>query len=546
GTYNVTLTITNESSCSPVTFTQSIKVLKRPVANFLQQTITCAPPVVQFTSTSIANDGTIVKWIWDFGDGKTEERTSEAAFDHPYVTSGTYSVKLRVITDKTCESDVFTKSIIVNPSPLVDFLLPEVCLQDAFAQFTDKSSISDGSEAQFTYLWDFGDQTTSTLQNPKHKYNLAAIYHVTLTVKSNSGCTTTSVKDVTVNGSTPKADFVVENINSLCSNKDVIFTNKSTVDFGSVTKLVWYFDLNNTPAVAVTDEDPVPDKTYNHLYPLSVTNKSYSIMLQAYSGGICVDEKTTTITVQAVPQVQFTALSPVCEGITPFQIRQASEIHGFPGTGVFSGLGISSSGIFNPAIAGPGVHTLKYTFTAQNGCDDSATSQITVLPAPIVNAGRDTVILEGGRSKLNPVVSGTNLTYKWSPATGLDRDDIPNPVATPTEDITYILTVTSDQGCSALDEVFVKVLKSPEIPNTFTPNNDGINDTWTIKYLNSYPGCSVTIFTRWGVKVYRSIGYAQAWDGKMNGNDLPVGTYYYIVDPKNGRKMYSGSVSIIK
>lgn len=546
GTYSVILTITNESSCSPVSFTQTVKILKRPVANFSQQTVSCAPPVVQFTSNSVANDGTIVKLVWDFGDGKTEERTGAAPFNYTYARSGTYSVKLKVITDKGCESDLFVKSIIVSPSPVVDFLLPEVCLQDAFAQFTDKSSISDGSESQFTYLWDFGDQTTSTVQNPQHRYNLAAIYHVTLTVKSNGGCTTTLVKDVTVNGSTPKADFVVQNPANLCSNKDVIFTNKSTVDFGSITKLIWYFDLNNAPTVSVTDEDPLPDKSYNHLYPVSFTNKNYSVRLDAYSGGICVDTKITTITVQAVPQAQFSPVSPVCQSVTPFQLTQGSETHGFAGTGVYSGPGVSSSGVFNPALAGPGVHSLKYTFTSTNGCDDSATSQIIVLPVPTVNAGKDTVILEGGQVKLKPVGSGTNLTYKWSPSTGLDHDDIENPIATPSTDITYILTVTSDQGCSVSDAIFVKVLQTPEIPNVFTPNNDGINDTWTIKYLNSYPGCIVSIYTRYGVKVYSSVGYPEAWDGKVNGNDLPVGTYYYIVDPKNGRKMFSGSVSIIK
>jgi gliding motility-associated-like protein len=546
GTFIVTLTITNESSCSPVTYTQNVKVLKRPVAGFTQQTITCAPPVLRFTNNSVANDGTITKWVWDFGDGQKDERSVATAFDHTYQTNGTYTVTLKVITDKGCESDLFTKSIVVNPSPVVDFSLPEVCLQDAFAQFTDKSSISDGSGAQLTYLWDFGDQATSTAQNPRHKYNLAATYHVTLIVKSNVGCTTTFSRDLTVNGSTPKADFVVENVSSLCSNKEVIFTNKSSVDFGSVTKLVWYFDLNNAPTVSTTDEDPVLNKTYNHLYPLSNTNKSYSIMLQAFSGGVCVDQKITTITVQAVPEAQFTALSTVCAGIAPFQITQGSEIHGFQGIGVYSGAGISASGVFNPTLAGQGTHTLTYTFTAQNGCESSATSQITVAAAPVVNAGRDTVILGGGQSKLNPIVSGTNLTYKWTPSIGLDHDDIANPIATPSSDITYILTVTSDKGCSASDAVFVKVLQAPEIPNTFTPNNDGINDTWTIKYLNSYPGCTVFIYNRYGVKVYSSVGYPEAWDGKMNGNDLPVGTYYYIVDPKNGRKMFSGSVSIIK
>ncbi len=548
GTYTVVLTITNESSCSPVTTTQIIKVLKRPVANFMQQTVSCAPPVVQFTNTSIANDGSIVKWIWDFGDGKTEERTSGAAFEHTFVASGSYSIKLKVVTDKGCESDLLTRVIIVSPSPVAAFTLPEVCLQDAFAQFTSQSTISDGTEAQFSYLWNFGDRVTSTDKDPKHKYTTAGNFTVSLTVTSNSGCSTVLSSLFTVNGDTPKADFEVQNSNSLCSNKEVVFKNISSVGIGVITKLEWFYDYVNAPAVKFTDENPVTDKLYRHLYPVFnfPASKSFTVRVLAYSGGVCVDEQLRTITVQAVPQVRFDTMSPVCEEASAFQITQASEIHGFNGSSRYSGVGISSSGMFNPAVAGAGTHSIKYIFTAQNGCADSVIRNITVYPTPTLSAGRDTVILEGGVVQLNAKARGNNLTYKWSPSTGLSRDDIADPIASPTDEITYTLTVTSDQGCSTSDDVFLKVLKSPEIPNTFTPNNDGINDTWTIKYLNSYPGCTVSIFNRLGVRVYSSIGYPEAWDGKVNGNDLPVGTYYYLVDPKNNRKMFSGSVSIIR
>ncbi len=84
------------------------------------------------------------------------------------------------------------------------------------------------------------------------------------------------------------------------------------------------------------------------------------------------------------------------------------------------------------------------------------------------------------------------------------------------------------------------------IPNAFTPNGDGINDTWNIKNLDTYANCTVNIFTRYGQKVYSSIGYGVSWDGKYNGADLPVSTYYYIIDLKNGLKVISGSVTIIR
>lgn len=84
------------------------------------------------------------------------------------------------------------------------------------------------------------------------------------------------------------------------------------------------------------------------------------------------------------------------------------------------------------------------------------------------------------------------------------------------------------------------------IPNTFTPNGDGVNDTWDIKYLNSYPLCTVQIFTRWGQSVYSSIGYGAPWDGTYRGAALPSGTYYYVINLKNNTQLLSGFVAIIR
>lgn len=84
------------------------------------------------------------------------------------------------------------------------------------------------------------------------------------------------------------------------------------------------------------------------------------------------------------------------------------------------------------------------------------------------------------------------------------------------------------------------------IPNTFTPNGDGINDLWNITALQGYPGCTVTIFNRYGAVVYSGTGYPKAWDGTYNGNRLPNGTYYYIIDLKNGKKRLAGPVTILR
>jgi gliding motility-associated-like protein len=236
----------------------------------------------------------------------------------------------------------------------------------------------------------------------------------------------------------------------------------------------------------------------------------------------------------------------VCQENSPFQLTQATELHGFAGLEEFTGPGVSSSGRFNPSLAGVGTHTITYTFTAANACSSSATSTITVYPTPTVNAGRDTTILAGGAVQLQSRASGTGLTYQWTPITNLSDPTILNPIASPDLDVLYTLTVTSSEGCVAADNIFIRVLQLPEIPNAFTPNADGYNDVWNIRYLNSYTNPTVQIFNRYGQQIYYSVGYANPWDGRFNGEDLPMGTYYYIVNPGNGRKVMAGSVTLIK
>jgi gliding motility-associated-like protein len=94
----------------------------------------------------------------------------------------------------------------------------------------------------------------------------------------------------------------------------------------------------------------------------------------------------------------------------------------------------------------------------------------------------------------------------------------------------------------------VRLLKMPKIPNTFSPNNDGINDHWLISYLDSYPNCHLKVFTKSGQMVYETKGYsdATAWDGNYRGKSLPVDTYYYILEPGSGRQPITGFVTIIK
>ncbi len=561
GDYTIHLTVTDNDGCMDVSPVKSVHITALPVAVFTASTPDCAGQNVTFTNASTATEGTINQWTWDLGDGTISVLTGGQPFTHTYTSPGTYNIKLIVTTDLGCTSDTLTKILTVNPTPVVDFILPDVCLNDSFAQFTDNSTIADNSQASFAYLWDFGDKNataandTSTLKNPRHKYSQEGIYTVTLTVTSQYGCVATKQQQFTVNGAVPKADFIAENA---CSGDDIIFDDLSSVDFGNVTKIVWYFDFNGNPAVCETYTTATmpANKKYHHNYGLFnvPAQKTYNVRIDVYSGGTCINTVYKNVVINANPIINLTlngspVVSPVtlCQADAAIQLVENKGI--YTGNGVFSGTGISSAGLFDPAVSGTGTFTINYLFTASaTGCTYATSFQITVNPTPAVSLPANYTMLEGGQTTLTSTatVSAGTITYKWTPSAGLSQDSIANPVATPTDNTTYTLTVTSDKGCTASAQVFVKVLKAPVVPNTFTPNGDGINDTWDIQYLNSYPNCKVEIINRYGERVYFSNGYPVPWDGRYKGADLPVGTYYYIITPGSGRKAISGYVAIIR
>lgn len=84
------------------------------------------------------------------------------------------------------------------------------------------------------------------------------------------------------------------------------------------------------------------------------------------------------------------------------------------------------------------------------------------------------------------------------------------------------------------------------IPNAFTPNNDGLNDTWKIPALTAQPLAEVKVFNRYGQLVFYNKGYTKQWDGKFNGIMQPIGAYAYTIDTKNGLPLYSGLIMLIR
>lgn len=455
GTYTLQYLYISPAGCRDSS-TSTITVWPSPVAKFGVSAPLCEKNAVTFTDSSAANFSSIKYWDWNFGDGNNITRTAATAFTHTYASANTYTATLKVTTDSGCVSSVTSKSLLLNPLPVVNFGLPSICLPDGKGVFTDSSTIADGTAALFSYLWNFGDPSDanpSTQKDPVHRYSALGPYQVKLRVTSVAGCVDSLTKTLTTVYPQPHANFSI-NPAEVCLGDVFSFTDNSNGNGGAVTQ--WHWDFGDGSAPVTT---PAAVKTYSK-------DSTYKVSLYIYNDKGCIS--------------------------------------------------------------------------------DTMVKNAVVHPYPVVNAGPDVFVLEGGYIILNPTVTGTGLSYKWTPAIYLDNDTLKNPKFTPGNDQVYRLTVTGTGDCVAYDDVFVKVLRAPVIPNAFSPNRDNINDTWNIQYLESYPGCTIEVYDRYGQKVFSSEGYKKPWDGSFKGHELPVGVYYYIINPKNGRQLMSGSVTILR
>jgi gliding motility-associated-like protein len=168
-----------------------------------------------------------------------------------------------------------------------------------------------------------------------------------------------------------------------------------------------------------------------------------------------------------------------------------------------------------------------------DGCTAIDTARVISVAPPSAEAGPDTSIVRGETVMIggSPTTDDEFATVQWTPGGSLDDSSAENPMASPDKTTVFIVEVTNSEGCISTDQMTMTVDTRFEYPDGFSPNGDGTNDTWELDFLANYLDSKVTVFNRWGTIVYESDeGYPEPWDGTMDGEDLPIGTYYYIID----------------
>lgn len=178
------------------------------------------------------------------------------------------------------------------------------------------------------------------------------------------------------------------------------------------------------------------------------------------------------------------------------------------------------------------------------GCMAEDSVQVTSYPTPVIELGNDTILC--GAMSLILDAGNQGSTYLWS--TGETTQEI---TVFASEQFISV-EVTNPAGCSGSGEIHIQPC-SPDaffanIANTITPNNDNVNDTWQIDEAMAYPAMEIEIFDRWGRLIWRSSrGYTENWDGRnMNGKDLPMDSYFWVIDLNDGSDVIHGTVTIIR
>ncbi len=257
----------------------------------------------------------------------------------------------------------------------------------------------------------------------------------------------------------------------------------------------------------------------------------------------CSSTGSTTITVNPAPvaSVTFADTSICSTNSVQLSATGGSSYVWQPGAG------LSTNDIANPVAAPLTGTRYKVVVTDDLGCIDSAFVQVNVSEKAIANAGPDRTIILGGTATLSGRIEGPFDSFTWSPATDLNDPLLLQPTAAPAADAQYILTAVSANDCGiSSDTMLIKLYRGIFIPNAFSPNNDGLNDTWNIPALEAYPGFELLVFNRYGEVVFENRGTIKPWDGRFKSTNLPMGAYVYTIKLDDTIDLLKGTVMIVR
>ncbi len=521
GNYNAQLIAESTFGCAD-TLTQQVVVLEQPIAEFTTQD-ECIHDSLAFTNSAQYASGT-ADYVWDFGDGDTSHAQNPS---HIYAFPGNYTVQLQITGDNG-GTDTYSRSVNVYAKPSVAFTFEEVC-DTIPVKFRNQSTISNGT---MTYEWFYGDGDTSQAVSPQYAYPTSGFFDAKLRAASNFGCRDSATQEVHVL-SRPRSQFTVEDV---CYGDTSKFVDSTTIDNGYLVSYNWTFgDATNSNSI-------IQSPNYLYLNP-----GEYPVTLVTESNDGCRSVHTETAVVHETPVAAF-SYNDVC-----LNEAVAFNNNSFFASGTpfydwqFDDGNMSSSLDPSHTYGDSGLYDVTLTVTSEEQCYDQVTHTVEVFPLPTPQASAEESPVSKGFPTQLAATGG--VSYIWSPTASLNRSGVQSPVAMPLQTTTYSVTVLDSNGCESDTSVTVEVDEDYKViaTNVITPDGNGQNDEWKIRNIHNYSDCSISIYNRWGQKVYSEDGYNNTWGGtNQKGEPLPDGTYYYVIWFEGSDREYKGAVTVLR
>ncbi len=564
-TYFTTLFATTAHGCKD-SLTLAVLVYSLPTPNFISDSV-CFGTATTLNDLSSSNGNPFYSFSWDFNSDNIADLTNNSiSSTHTFTNWGNTSVTYSVYTSPNggllqCPAKI-TKNVWVHPTPASVITYTNRCI-DLQPNVMSGAASTLAVGTLTNYAWDYGNGNTNLL-NPtaptSFSYNLAGNYVVTLTVTSAVGCSHVSTQTVEV-WERPYANF---SYSKVCAGKRTVVKGNQLPNSAQIATYSW--DMNNTLASIETSGAQV-SYTFN-------TGGLQPINLIATSDKGCVNTFPGNIYINYNPKPNFYA--PKRVGCTDLCISILDSTAAITGPAAISSWEWNfGNGLFNTSSQ-PNTqfscftntsniyvkdYNLKLLVRTDSGCVDSISKSKYVRVYPKPHADFEWVGKEG--DLLTPYIQFENTSlgyasYHWYYNDGVNYTDSThlNPTHYYATDIprnfNVFLAVRNQYGCKDTTSKYVEI--GPEytfyIPNTFTPNSDGVNETFTGNGIG-IKAYKMWIYDRWGEKVYYTEDINKGWDasikGKYEKDKMDVYTYRAIVtDLWNKEHLYVGHVTLLK
>ncbi len=529
GLYNISLAVTTPNGCT-AQVNHNLSVYNPPVARFTGTNV-CDGSSAHFMDQSYSQDGSIVGWLWNFGDNGGSVEGNPA---HLYTDPSVYNVTLTVTSVYGC-FDTYNDTVQIYAKPATAINATSAC-QGSAVQFTNMSN----SSGQISYQWDLGNGYSTTDSSFSYTFGTSGFYDVTLVAVDSNNCSTTELARLEIYPN-PTPNFAST---EACLSSSTQFTNQSYINSGStISGYIWNFGDQST------SNQTNPNHTYSQV-------GTYNISLTAVSNYGCQETTNLQARVNPNPIALFASSGSGCGPITS-SFSESSSISEGSITGWlwnFSDGEISTdqhpTHIFNNA----GNYDVNLTVVSDRGCyaTYTASNVIQVYPSPTADFNASTYSTD----IMTPTVSFVNTSinyssYQWVFGDGTTTSTVLNPTHTFSDTGSYsaLLITTNTYGCrdTILKHIEIRPKSTLFIPNCFTPNGDGENEVFRPFHTNM-DHLQVWVFDRWGLLLKTWDTLDGSWDGYYNGKKCQQDTYVYKIvgDGIGGQHSeWVGHVSIV-